>query len=139
MTSPITIALDSNIYRNQDFIDFLIMYKDKIKPYLPSIVQLEVGYYYLTVGLKWMNFTEEVQKYGGVLLKNNSYDVQAVVETAYQNRVRLPFKQHFRDYIIGIEAIKNVKKLITYNTRHFDWITEIGVETPEELILELIS
>jgi len=57
-----------------------------------------------------------------VILKNKSF----------------PFKNHARDYFIGVIAAHNDTILITYNTRHFDWLPK-QVLTPEEFVRSFLD
>jgi hypothetical protein len=55
------IAIDSNIFRNLNFINYLRINKTKIQVYIPSIVSFELGYYFLTKGITWEDFLKEIQ------------------------------------------------------------------------------
>ena len=61
--SHVMLALDSNVFRNVKFIDYLILHKDKLNISLPVIVQLEVGYFYRLKGLSWADFKDEMSKF----------------------------------------------------------------------------
>ena len=63
------LALDSNTFRNFGFINYLIIHKDAISTALPSIVQLEVGYFYLAKGLTWNDFLRYTQKFNAKMSK----------------------------------------------------------------------
>ncbi|MHA1585593.1 MAG: hypothetical protein ACTSVU_07110 [Promethearchaeota archaeon] len=127
-------ALDSNVFRNQDFINYLILYSEDFKIKLPSIVQLEVGYYYRFKGISWDKFLEDIGKFNCKLIPWGKFQNSNIIEAAFQNRTLLPFKHHFRDYIIGIECENVVDRLITYNVSHFAWMDKIESITPEDFI-----
>jgi predicted nucleic acid-binding protein len=134
-TSKIKIALDSNATRRLNFINFLIQNRSKLEIYIPTIVQMEVGYYYLAHAMSWNMYLEEVMKWGGIFMKFNPDLTQSITTTAYNNRGKLAFRDHFRDYMIGIEASSVAEILITYNKTHFEWLN-IAILTPEEFILK---
>ena len=129
------IALDSNVFRNQDFINYLTLHALDFHIFLPTIVQLEVGYFYRMKNIKWNKFLEDLAKFGCKLIPWGKFKNAQVIENAYKNRKKLPFQHHFRDYIIVTECIKKVDLLISYNKKHFLWIEKMQILTPEELIL----
>lgn len=130
----IKIVLDSNATRRLEFINFLINNRDKLEIYLPTIVQMEIGYYYLSHAMTWKMFIDEVSKWGGIFLKFDPKLTYPITKSAYENRGKLAFKEHFRDYMIGNEANSVGELLITYNKSHFDWL-KVSVMTPEEFVL----
>ncbi len=134
MTKSYQIALDSNIFRNQKFIDYLIFKKDSLSIALPIIVQLEVGYFYRLKGHSWKVFETEMKKFDCKMLGWDCGSVSSIVSRSYDNRRKLPFRDHIRDYIIGVQVEKEERGLITYNTSHFKWLNHIEVKTPEEFI-----
>ena len=129
-----SIALDSNIFRNQDFINYITLHAADFKIFLPSIVQLEVGYFYRMKNISWTQFKEDVEKFGCKLVPWGKFKNANVIENAYKNRKELPFQHHFRDYLIGTECKSTVKMLITYNKKHFLWLNKVQIQTPEELV-----
>ena len=129
-----SIALDSNVFRNQDFINYLTLYAADFQTFLPSIVQLEVGYFYRMKDIRWKQFKEDVEKFGCKFIPWGNFKNASIIENAYKNRKELPFQHHFRDYIIGTECEKKVKMLISYNKKHFRWIKNIQILTPEEVV-----
>ena len=104
---------------------------------LPIIVQLEVAYYYKIKGFTWEIFQTEMQKFNGVFLDWKVANVEVIINRIYANKQNLPFKHHIRDYLIGMQSEKENRRIITYNVSHFQWIKNIGVITPEELIKEV--
>ena len=129
------IALDTNAIKRLNFFNFLTDYKDYFEVYLPTIVQMELGYYYISHGMNWSTMIKEIAKWNGILMKFNDKVIPEVIEVSYENRGQLSFRDHFRDYLIGVESSKVAEKMITYNKKHFKWM-KIPVLTPEELIDE---
>lgn len=129
------ITLDSNVFRNRQFIDYLIFHKEQLNIGLPIIVQLEVAYFYKIKGFSWNVFKSEMKKFNAVFMGWKVASVNEVTVRIFNNRDNLPFKHHFRDYLIGIQSEKAHRNLITYNVSHFEWLDEIWVKTPEDFVL----
>jgi len=131
------IAIDSNVFRNFGFINYLRQNKGSFQVFIPTIVYLEVGYYYLSKGITWEEFIKEIQKFDGDFLGWESIIVSEVLKNAISNKLTLPFREHFRDFLIGTQC-ENLKiKFITYNKNHFKWIESISILTPEEFVQEI--
>lgn len=129
-----SFALDSNVFRNYDFINYLSLHSSDFEIFLPTIVQLEVGYFYRSKNKNWEFFRKDIEKFGCKLIPWGLFQNSKVIENAYQHRKILPFQHHFRDYIIGTECENKVEMLISYNIKHFKWIEKIRVITPEDLV-----
>jgi len=132
------IAIDSNVFRNLNFINYLRLNKAEIQVYIPSIVSFEIGYYFLIKGITWEDFLIEIQKFNGVFLEWDSVVLLDVLKNAIANRKTLPFRHHFRDFLIGTQCEKTGFNLISYNKNHFIWLKSITIQTPEEFILNRI-
>jgi len=130
------IALDSNVFRNLDFLNYLQKHKGRIKVCLPSVVALEIGFFFRTKGFSWEEFTAEIQKFNGVVLEWSALNVPDIITTEYQEKSRLPFKHHFRDFLIGMQCEALRMRLVSYNKSHFYWMQFSDVVTPEEFFLE---
>ena len=128
------LAVDSNIFRNLDFINYLTLYKSDFHVFIPTIVQLEVGYVYIARGILWEDFRRDIQKFNGIFLEWDNNFIPEVIQYAFREKSHLPFKQHFRDFIIGVECKNISASLITYNKKHFTWLKEIHIYNPEEFI-----
>lgn len=128
------ISIDSNVFRNFDFINFITLEKSNLIVHLTSIVQLEVSYFYLAKGANWEEFLKDINKFNGQLSSWDSVLIPRIIRSAFKERKNLPFKSHFRDFIIGIESIDLNSDIITYNKRHFKWVKEVEIMTPEEFI-----
>lgn len=133
-----TVAIDSNIFRNLNFINYLRRNKTDIQVFIPSIVNFEIGYYFLIKGITWEDYLAEIQKFNGKILDWDSVITQDVLKNAINNRKTLPFRHHFRDFIIGTQCEKLGLDLISYNKSHFDWVKNVITQTPEEFILDRI-
>ena len=133
------IALDSNVFRNLDFINYLTLKKSEINIFIPTIVQLEVGYYYIGRGISWEAFKKDIQKFSGIFLQWNNDIIPKVIKRAYDERINLPFRHHFRDFVIGVECEKISINLISYNKNHFTWLKGIKCYTPEEYLYEKLT
>ncbi|MFX0098972.1 MAG: type II toxin-antitoxin system VapC family toxin [Candidatus Hodarchaeota archaeon] len=125
-------AIDSNVYRDVRFINFMKKNKDLFDIYIPSVVYLEVGYFFLNRGISIKGYEKDIRKFNGKVLKWDSIDTKLVLEYAFGEKAVLPFRDHFRDFLIGAQCIKEKIDLITYNTRHFAWCKGIKIITPRE-------
>ncbi|MCK4780447.1 MAG: type II toxin-antitoxin system VapC family toxin [Candidatus Lokiarchaeota archaeon] len=132
------IAIDSNVFRNLNFINYLRLNKAEIQVYIPSIVSFEIGYYFLNKGITWEDFLIEIQKFNGVFLEWDSVVLLDVIKNVIANKKTLPFRHHFRDFLIGTQCEKTGFNLISYNKNHFLWLKRISIQTPEEFILNRI-
>ena len=128
-------AIDSNIFRNKDFIHYLELKRDEMQIYFPTFVQMEVGFYYRMRGFTWEEFWEDVQELDAIFLSWGIVELPELLERANQNKSTLPFRDHLRDYLIGMESEKCSIGLITYNLKHFFWLENTPIITPEELVL----
>ena len=133
------IAIDSNVFRNLNFINYLRINKAEIQVYIPSIVSFEIGYYFLTKGIAWEDFLKEIQKFNGIFLEWDSVVLLEVLKNALNNKETLPFRHHFRDFMIGTQCENTGLDLISYNKNHFKWLKRISIQTPEEFVLERIK
>lgn len=133
------VAIDSNIFRNLDFINYLRDHKAKIKIFLPTIVSLEIGYFHLAKGITWEEFKKEMQKFNGIFLEWDSIVLSEVLRNAIDNKSTLPFRHHFRDFLIGTQCEKLGVDLITYNKAHFKWLKTTTPLTPEDFIKNKIE
>ena len=129
-------AIDSNIFRNLNFINYLTLTKSNFSIFIPTIVQLEIGYFYRASGISWEQFREDINKFEGVFLEWDNNIIPEVIDHAFMERNHLPFKKHFRDFLIGVECKKIPASLITYNIKHFTWLKTIEIYTPEDFLLK---
>jgi predicted nucleic acid-binding protein len=128
------IAIDSNIFRNSHFINYLKLNKASLEVFIPSIVYLEVAYYYLRKGITWADFLEDIKKFEGVFLDWKSIVIEEVIKNAIANKTNMPFRHHIRDFLIGTQCEALKISLVSYNKNHFNWLHTVSVLTPEEFI-----
>jgi predicted nucleic acid-binding protein len=124
------IALDTNVFRDIDFINFLMENSKNIKVFLPSVVALELGYFRNLKGITWNDFKEYLVKINGEILPWNTINSEEILKNAIEHRKKLPFAHHFRDFIIGTQCISESLDLITYNMEHFYWTSPIKLYNP---------
>ncbi|MBN2151949.1 MAG: type II toxin-antitoxin system VapC family toxin [Candidatus Lokiarchaeota archaeon] len=128
------IALDTNVFRNFDFINYLIKKKEHCQVNLPSVVHLELGSFFKSKGLSWETFENDLARINALVLPWEGIDDQAVVENAFANRGELAFRDHFRDFLIGSQCMKLNLDIVTNNKRHFQWCNGIIIMTPDECV-----
>ncbi len=133
------LMLDSSAFGNRLFIDWLRLRRGDLEILLSPIVVAETALWYLYSGLTASDFEEELGKLGGKVLPINLGDALESASLAYENRRRLPFRHHARDYIIGVQAMKSGSDIITYNKGHFEWVNGVRVLTPEEAVAEWLK
>ena len=98
-----------------------------------------MGYQYICRGISWEGFKKDIQKFNGIFLQWNNEFIPEVVKRAYDERTTLPFKHHFRDFLIGVECEKILINLISYNKNHFIWLRDLRCYTPEEYLNDKLS
>jgi hypothetical protein len=106
-----------------------------MKIFVPTIVQLEVGFFHLIKGNSWDDFVNYIKQFGGELVQWGNFTNSDVLQNAYIARQKLPFRQHFRDFIIGTECQSLGCSLVTNNVSHFSWVTGIQVYSTEQFIM----
>ncbi|HEW94024.1 MAG TPA: PIN domain-containing protein [Thermoprotei archaeon] len=131
------IGLDSNVFRNRRFLDWL-RHVGEFKIHISIIVYIETLLWYYRIGLSEEDYNDDLDKLGVEVVDLDRRIASLTVENILKYGSKLPFKHHARDYIIGSTAQFMKSTLITYNLSHFQWLTDlkINVMTPEELILE---
>jgi predicted nucleic acid-binding protein len=129
------IALDSNVFRNLQFINYLVKHRDEISIALPSLVQLEIGYFYLSKGFTMNDFFKYIQRFNAKLMDWNSLQIEEILRNAIVQKEFLPFKDHFRDFIIGTQCEALSYSLITNNINHFRWLKQVTTFTPDAFII----
>ena len=138
-SNQIRIALDTNIFRHRDFIAYLIINNSEFDIFIPTIVQIETGYYYILRGFTWKDFQSDISKFNAISIEWSSKNTPKLLKFAKKNKSTLPFKHHFRDFMIGTECAALELDLITNNLKHFQWIPNITIYTPEQFIQKIID
>jgi hypothetical protein len=131
------VAIDSNVFRNKEFLAFILWRKDKINLKILPIVFLEFGHYFMAFGNNWEQLLHYFEKFNAELLKWNEIDSKTILEKSVQMKNELPLKHHFRDFLIGTQCEKKNFDLITYNVKHFSWIKTIQIYTPDEFVAKI--
>ena len=132
------ITLDSNCFKNQTFIDFLIENRNELETHLSIIVYIETLIWYQFRGLKVGDFDSEIEDINAKIdFMDKDVSIKISEMVVLKNK-SFPFKNHARDYFIGVIAAHNDTILITYNTRHFDWLPK-QVLTPEEFVRSFLD
>ena len=98
------IDLDSNVFRNQAFINWLSLNTEAISTGLSVIVFLETLFWYLTKSMSVEDFELDLQDIKAVVTSLDPPLAQITAETAKNSL--LPFRHHARDFIIGSSALK---------------------------------
>ena len=133
----IKIHLDSNVFRNQSFIDWLILHKESFVSGISIIVYIETLFWYLTKRQTIDDFGLDLADFQATIIPFE----EKIAQEAAQNAIDsiLPFKHHARDFIIGTTALKEEATLLTYNLRNFTWMSSTQLSTPESLIEQYLE
>lgn len=134
-----SLAIDSNVFRNKNFLNFLLWKKDFIAIHILPIVFLEVGYYFMGKDMGWETFLKYLNRYNSVILGWDDLDNAIILRKALAQKHELPFRFHFRDFLIGSQCISKNLDLVTNNVKHFQWVDYIRVITPEELVAQIMQ
>ncbi len=127
------ISLDSNIFRDQDFIDWLQLSKDKLDVFLSVISTLETFHWYNVRGISEELFKKDIEALGAEINDLTYQNIFHISKNAKYSA--LPFRHHARDFIIGTHAQVHKSKLITFNKTHFTWLGEENILSPDELVV----
>jgi hypothetical protein len=96
-----------------------------------------VGYYYIGRDISWEDFKKDIQKFNEIFLRWNNEFIPEVVKRAYDERTKLFFKHHFRDFLIGIECERiSINPTSNNNKNHFTWLKDFKCYTPEEFLMK---
>lgn len=127
------ISLDSSIFRDQDFIDWLQLSKDKMEVFISVISALETFHWYNIRGISEELFKKDIDALGAVV---NDLSYQDIFDISNNAKISpLQFRHHARDFMIGSHALENKSKLITFNINHFEWLGKKNVLSPDDLVL----
>ncbi len=127
------ISLDSSIFQDQDFIDWLQLSKDKMEVFISVISALETFHWYNIRGISEELFKKDIDALGAVV---NDLSYQDIFDISNNAKISpLQFRHHARDFMIGSHALENKSKLITFNINHFEWLGKKNVLSPDDLVL----
>ncbi len=138
MTPTLTVAYDTNTFRSEDLIPFLIQNLARFHVLIPAIVYAERGYSFLLNGESFKIFDEEIGTYKGEVLPLTRAQIAVAVDLAHKHRKTLPFQDHGRAYLIAGQCQGAIEVLISYNVKHFQafGLDPTRIFTPEEFIRE---
>ncbi len=130
------IDLDSNVFKNQKFIDWLILNNDLFEINISIIVYIETLFWYETRGLSKENLRADLLKINATISEIDTNVAEKTVSQAIKIQ-NLPFRHHFRDFLIGITSLNRDAIIITNNIRHFTWMPSDKILTPNRLIISI--
>ena len=127
------ITLDSNVWRDPLFINWLQSDRSVHETHIcPIIVYLETRLWYDMRGLTEADYREDLIKLKTQVVLFSKPHTETVIALTRQSH--LPFRQHARDFMIGAIVLAEESVLITQNTRHFVWLPEHQLTTPQEFL-----
>lgn len=123
------ICLDSNVFTNDpDFLEWIA--ENDVKAYLPSVAFMELSYYQMK---KFGGSVEKfIQTLGSLDIEILPFDRGLALIGARSALSGHDLSINARDYAIGAYAYKRKIPMITYNKKHFKWLSE--VYTPAEFM-----
>ncbi len=138
MAQQLTVAYDTNTFRCEDLIPFLIQNQGRFRVMIPAIVYVERGYSYLLNGESFKIFDEEIATFNGEVLPLTRAQIMIALNLAHKHRKILPFRDHSRDYLIAGQCQGAINILVSYNVKHFQTLAldPTRILTPEAFIRE---
>ncbi|MHA1519876.1 MAG: type II toxin-antitoxin system VapC family toxin [Promethearchaeota archaeon] len=127
------ISLDSNVFRDQGFIEWLIVNSDKISIHLSIISCLETFYWYSLRNLSKSDFKKDIKALQAHIVPFVHDEIYKISSNAKKSSLR--FKHHARDFIIGTHAQLQESLLITKNLKHFEWLGPTKAMTPDDFVI----
>ena len=133
------VMLDSTVFRERSFLAWLRLNSRRVNIYVSPVVYAETALWYIYSGLSVEDLEEDLKVLGAEVPPISREAARMAAEAAYDNRRRLPFRHHARDYIVGAQAVLLEADIITHNKRHFEWVERVRVLTPWELVDTLLG
>lgn len=130
------ISLDSNVFADQDFIEWLQSNNNKLSIHLSLMVGLETLYWYKLRGLKKSEFDYDISKLNAEIHDLTFPEIDMISDNAIKSNIK--FKHHARDIIIGSHALHYNCILVTENAKDFQWMKE-NILSPDELVLRTVD
>ncbi|MFW9914175.1 MAG: type II toxin-antitoxin system VapC family toxin [Candidatus Thorarchaeota archaeon] len=133
------ITLDSNVFRTQEFLDWLM--SDSPPPnrhIFPLILYIEVLVWYEMRGLQRGDLDKDLEKMRTEIVPFEMDYVDALM-TNIRSNPSFQFRHHARDFLIGTICQRHHSLLITYNKRHFAWLDSKMIFTPEEYLKKALK
>lgn len=128
-------GLDSTVFKNRKFIDWLIYNRDLFEIHISEVVYIETLLWYKRLGIGKEGFDGDLNELNAKIIFADVNMSDLVTENALNFGNEFPFKEHARDYVIGSIAESEGSCLITDNIKHFRWLSgKIQVMTPEEFV-----
>lgn len=132
------ITLDSNVFRNQDFINWLMSSQAAHDEHIfPLTAYIEVLVWYEMKGLTREGLDNDLEKIKTTIETFSSIHIELLMENIRKNP-HFKFRHHARDFVIGTIAQYKGTILVTNNDRHFKWL-KTPIMSPEKYLLNNIS
>lgn len=129
------IGLDSTVFKNRKFIDWLIYNKDLFETHISEVVYMETLLWYKRLDLGKEGFDDDLNELHAKIIFVDMKLSDLITENAVKFGREFPFRDHARDYVIGSIAESEGSYLITDNVKHFRWLSGMAhVMTPEEFV-----
>lgn len=128
------ITLDSNVFRNQRFFDWLMSSEARhIKHIFPLITFIEVLVWYEMRGLTREDLEDDLKAIRTDIVEFSLEYIDQLMINIRSNPNFL-FRHHARDFLIGTIVQAKESLLITNNKPHFAWLPATTVVSPEEYL-----
>ena len=134
------IGLDSTVFKNRKFIDWLIYNKDLFETHISEVVYMETLLWYKRLGIGKEGFDDDLNELHAKIIFVDMKLSDLITENAVKFGRAFSFKDHARDYVIGSIANSEGSYLITDNFKHFRWLSDmVQVMTPEEFVYRYVK
>ncbi len=128
------ITLDSNVFRNQRFFDWLMSSEARhTKHIFPLITFIEVLVWYEMRGLTREDLEDDLKAIRTDIVEFSLEYIDQLMINIRSNPNFL-FRHHARDFLIGTIVQAKKSLLITNNKRHFAWLSATTVVSPVEYL-----
>ena len=128
-------GLDSTVFKNRKFIDWLIYNRDLFEIHISEVVYMETLLWYKHLGIGKEGFDGDLNELHAKIISVDMKLSDLITENALKFGKEFPFKDHARDYVIGSIAESKGSYLITDNVKHFRWLSgKVQVMTLEEFV-----
>jgi hypothetical protein len=109
------IGLDSTVFKNRKFIDWLIYNRDLFETHISEVVYMETLLWYKRLGIGKEGFDDDLNELNAKIIFVDTNLPDLITENALKFGKEFPFKDHARDYVIGSIAESEESYLITDN------------------------
>ncbi len=134
------IGLDSTVFKNRRFIDWLIYNRNLFETHISEVVYMETLLWYKRLGIGKEGFDDDLNELNAKIIFVDTNLSDLITENALKFGKVFPFKDHARDYVIGSIAESEGSYLITDNVKHFRWLSgKIQVMTAEEFVYTCVK